>query len=69
MLKDDPIISIDYMKIINLIKQKKLLENSTNLYDPTAAVESHHYDLDKANKILEMREEMAREAFTKHYVE
>lgn len=30
LLKEDPVLSIDYMKIINLIKQKKLLENSTD---------------------------------------
>jgi hypothetical protein len=30
LLKEDPILSIDYLKIINLIKQKKLLENTTD---------------------------------------
>ena len=59
-MKEDPILSIDYLKIINLIKQKKLLENSTDLFDPTAAVEAHHYDIDKTDKILAMREEQGR---------
>ena len=34
VLKDDPVISIDYMKIINLLKQKKLLETTSDPYDP-----------------------------------
>ena len=57
LLKEDPVLSIDYLKIINLIKHKKLLENSTNQYDPTSAVESHWYDTDKADQIMKMREE------------
>lgn len=36
LLKDDPVLSIDYFKIINLIKRKKLLENSS---DPFASEE------------------------------
>lgn len=47
VLREDPILSIDYLKIINLIKQKKLLEQTTNLYDPTAAMESHWFDVVK----------------------
>jgi hypothetical protein len=57
LLKEDPVLSIDYLKIINLIKQKKLLENSTDLFDPTAAVEAHWYDTDKSDLVLKMREE------------
>jgi hypothetical protein len=44
MLKEDPILSIDYLKIIHLIKQKRLLENTTDQFDPTAAMEAHWYD-------------------------
>ena len=69
LLKEDPILSIDYMKIINLIKQKKLLENTTNQYDPTAAVESHYYDLDKTERILAAREEAGREKFARNFEE
>lgn len=36
LLKDDPILSIDYYKIINLIKRKKLLEDTS---DPFASNE------------------------------
>ena len=34
MLKDDPILSVDYMKIINLLKQKKMMENTSDHFDP-----------------------------------
>ena len=57
VLREDPIISIDYMKIINLIKQKKLLEQTTNLYDPTAAVETHWFDVDKIEEADERKRE------------
>lgn len=30
VLKDDPLLSIDYLKIINLIKRKKLVETTSN---------------------------------------
>ena len=36
LLRDDPIMGVDYLKVINLIKQKKVLENSSDHYDPTA---------------------------------
>ena len=69
LLKEDPILSIDYLKIINLIKQKKLLENSTDLFDPTSAVDAHHYDIDKTDRIMAMREEGGRQQFAKNFEE
>jgi len=36
LLRDDPVMGIDYLKVINLIKQKKILENTSDQYDPTA---------------------------------
>jgi len=66
LLKEDPILGIDYLKIINLIKQKKLLENSSDQYDPTAALEAHYYDLERSQKIMKMREERALEQFAKN---
>lgn len=56
MLKEDPLMSIDYIKIINLIKRKKLVESSSNEFDPADSVDSTFYDL----AILE-EEKMARE--------
>jgi hypothetical protein len=35
VLRDDPLLSIDYMKIIGLIKKKQLLEETSNHYDPS----------------------------------
>ena len=34
ILKDDPIFGVDYLKIIGLIKQKKLLEETSDHFDP-----------------------------------
>lgn len=37
VLKDDPVLSLDYIKIINLIKRKKLVEDTVDSYDPEQA--------------------------------
>jgi len=34
VLKEDPLMSIDYLKVINLIKRKKLVENTSDQYAP-----------------------------------
>lgn len=34
VLKEDPIVGVDYLKIINLIKRKKLVENTSNEFMP-----------------------------------
>lgn len=34
ILKDDPIIGLDYLKVIGLIKQKKLVEETSDPFDP-----------------------------------
>jgi hypothetical protein len=47
ILKEDPIVGVEYLKVINLIKQKKLLENTNDQYDPTAAIEAHYFDVEK----------------------
>lgn len=33
LLKDDPVLSLDYFKIINLIKRKRLLEDTSDHYN------------------------------------
>lgn len=53
MLKEDPVLSIDYLKIINLIKQKKLLEQTSDQYDPTSALEAHWHDVEAAQRKIE----------------
>jgi hypothetical protein len=45
MLKEDPLMSVDYLKIINLIKRKKLVENSSNEFDPASSIDSTYYDV------------------------
>ena len=34
MLRDDPVLSIDYHKIITLIRQKKLVESTSDHFNP-----------------------------------
>jgi len=46
VLKDDPVLSIDYMKIIGLVKQKKLLEDTNDSFAPDASFKRDWYDLD-----------------------
>jgi len=45
LLKEDPLMGVDYIKILNLIKRKKLIEDSSNEFDPANAVDSTFYDL------------------------
>ena len=33
LLKDDPVLSLDYFKIINLIKRKRLLEETSDHFN------------------------------------
>ena len=53
MLKDDPVLSIDYYKIINLIKRKKLVENTSDPFSAEDQPVSTWNDLnlvEKANR-------------------
>jgi hypothetical protein len=34
ILREDPLLGVDYLKIINLIKRKKLAEYSSNHFNP-----------------------------------
>lgn len=40
VLKEDPVLGLDYLKIINLIKRKKLLEDASNHFDPKDSIDS-----------------------------
>lgn len=46
VLKEDPLLSIDYLKIINLIKRKKLVEQTSNHYLASDSIDSTFLDLD-----------------------
>jgi len=47
------------LKIINLIKQKKLLEKTSDQFDPSSALGSHYYNVEQNERLLEAREEKA----------
>ena len=44
MLRDDPVLTVDYMKIINLIKSKKLIEDTNEAFDAQAAYDRDWID-------------------------
>jgi hypothetical protein len=46
LLKDDPVISIDYLKIISLIKQKKMLEQTSDPFNAENSVQHTWNDLE-----------------------
>ena len=46
ILKEDPLLGIDYMKIISLIKRKKLGELTSDPYNPVDSVDSTYIDLE-----------------------
>lgn len=44
VLKEDPILAVDYLKIIQVIRRKKLLEFSGNHYDPANQFYTTYHD-------------------------
>jgi hypothetical protein len=52
MLKDDPLLSLDYLKIINLIKKKKLMEKTSDQFDPTSSFDSHYLDTELNERLI-----------------
>jgi hypothetical protein len=40
ILREDPILGLDYIKIIELIKRKKLLEDSSDPFHPRDSIDS-----------------------------
>lgn len=50
ILKEDPLLGIDYLKIINLIKRKKLGEATSNEFNPADAVDSTYHDIDQIER-------------------
>lgn len=45
LLKEDPLLGVDYLKIINLIKRKKLIEVTSDEYNPTDSIDSTYRDI------------------------
>merc|ERR1712060_631996 len=68
VLKDDPVLSIDYMKIITLLKRKKLLEDTSDHYDAENSYSAVWNDLsdlkrDRIAKDRATREQYDKDAF------
>lgn len=66
ILKDDPLLGIDYLKIINLIKKKKLVELSSDQYLPSDSINSTFLDVsysytDKVQRLREDEERLRRD--------
>ena len=51
LLKDDPVISIDYHRIISLIRQKKLIEKTSDHFDPINAYKTTWKDVSNIGEI------------------
>ena len=56
ILKEDPLLSIDYLKVINLIKRKRLVEDTSDLYNPADSVNSTYYDLESLDSEKKIKE-------------
>lgn len=67
MLREDPILQIEYLKILNLIKTKKLLENTADQYDPTATVHTDYYDVEQLENEQAKKDTQASEAWAQKY--
>lgn len=63
LLKDDPILSIDYYKIINLIKRKKLLENTSDPFASSDQPNAGWNDLQLVEQANKDREQKMLERF------
>ena len=62
-MKEDPLLSIDYLKIINLIKRKKLTEATSDEYNPASSIDSTYLDLDLIEKEKGMKQRNEEEKF------
>ena len=50
VLKEDPLLGIDYLKIINMIKRKKLAEMTSDHYNPADAIDSTYIEIDEIDR-------------------
>mmetsp|Transcript_25448 Transcript_25448/g.24779 ORF Transcript_25448/g.24779 Transcript_25448/m.24779 type:complete len:138 (-) Transcript_25448:290-703(-) len=44
LLMEDPLLGVEYLKILDLMKKTKLVEYSSNAYDPAEAAFTSFYD-------------------------
>lgn len=66
LLRDDPLLSIDYHKIITLIRQKKLVENSSDHFDPNNSYQAVWHDLDDINLSKSLKEKADLEKYNRN---
>lgn len=45
VLAEDPLVGIDYIKVLQLIKKKKVLERTQEAFDHEKQVEHSYYDI------------------------
>jgi hypothetical protein len=60
ILREDPLLGVDYLKIINLIKKKKLSELTSSPYNPADSIDSTFLDIDaieRGNQQRKFRDE------------
>jgi predicted RNA-binding protein with PUA-like domain len=69
MLREDPVLSIDYLKIINLIQKKKLLERTSDAFDPDSTFENDYFDLEQAEMKQKLRQLAELERLAKNQQE
>ena len=55
LLRDDPVLSIDYHKIISLIRQKKLVENTSDHFDATNAYKATWQDPQDPERLTQFK--------------
>jgi hypothetical protein len=63
MLKEDPLLGIDYLKIINLIKRKKLSEVTSDEFNPVDSIDSTYIDLDEIERGKKIKQRKEEERF------
>ena len=65
LLKEDPLLGGDYLKIINLIKRKKLAEVTSNEYRAVDSIDSTYHDLDQIDREQQFKKLKEEEKFRK----
>lgn len=68
LLKEDPVLSLDYFKIINLIKRKKLVEDTSDHFDVEDSVNTVWNDLDMIDKNRSEKERQNFERYAKNQI-
>jgi len=65
-LKDDPVLSVDYLKMINLIKQQKMVEDTNEAFSGEAAFSRDWHDPDLVARLQKDREQKALDNFMRN---